>query len=61
MHVILYACTGGVHTCTYTCTCTHVAEWSENLQLKQEAMGSIPGGFSFSSSWLTNVDEMKGL
>ena len=32
--------------------------WSEHLQLKQEALGSIvsgcPGFFSF--SWLTNVD-----
>ena len=41
-----------------------VAQWSEHLQLKQEALGSIPGGypgFFFTSSWLTNVDGMKDL
>ena len=43
------------------CIHIHVAEWSEHLQLKQEAMGSIPGGLSFSSSWITNIDEKKGL
>ena len=40
-----------------------VVQWSEHLQLKQEALGSIPGdcpGF-FSFSWLTIVDEMKDL
>ena len=33
------------------------------MQLKQEALGSIPGGCPgfFSSSWLTNVDGMKDL
>ena len=40
-----------------------VAQWSEHLQLKQEALSLIPGGYPgfFSSSWLTNVDEMKDL
>ena len=41
-----------------------VAEWAEHLQLKREALDLIPGsypGFFFSSSWLTNVDEMKDL
>ena len=42
-----------------------VGKWSEHLQLKQEAMGSIPSGccpvFFSSFSWLTNVDEMKDL
>ena len=37
-----------------------VAQWSEHLQLKQEALGSIPGGYpGLSFSWPTNVDEMK--
>lgn len=41
-----------------------MAQSSEHMQLKQEAMGSITGGFPqfpefFSSNWLTNVDEMK--
>ena len=35
------------------------AQWSE--QLKQKALGSIPCCCFFSSSWLTNVDEMKDL
>ena len=42
----------------------HGAQWSEHLQLKQEALGSIPSGcpgFFFTSSWLTNVDGMKDL
>ena len=40
-----------------------VAQWSQHLQLKQEALGSIPSGYPgfFSSSWLTIVDEMKDL
>ncbi len=41
-----------------------VAQWSEHLQLKQEALGSIPGGYPgfFSlSAGLLNVDEMKDL
>ena len=41
-----------------------IAQRSEHLQLKQEALDSIPGGypvFFFSSSWLINLDEMKGL
>ena len=42
-----------------------MAQWSEHLQLKLEALGLIPGGypgfFFFSSSWLTNLDEMKDL
>ena len=42
------------------------SQWSEHLQLKQEARGSIAGGspvFFSSSSWLTNVhlDEVKDL
>ena len=49
-----------------------IAQWSEHLSLKQEALGSIPGSypvffvlfcfvlFFFSSSWLTNVDEDEG-
>ena len=34
-----------------------------HLQLKQEALGSIPGGYPafFPSNWLANVDEMKDL
>ena len=43
-----------------------VAQWSEHLQLKQEALGSIPSscpGFVSSSSagLLANVDGMKDL
>ena len=40
-----------------------VAQWSEHLQQKQEALGSIPSGCPdfFSFSWLTNVDGMKDL
>ena len=41
-----------------------VAQWPEHLWLKQEVLGSIPGGcpgFFFSSGWLTNVDGMKDL
>ena len=37
-----------------------IAQWPEHLQLKQEVLGLIPGGF-FSSSWLTTVDGMKDL
>ena len=38
-----------------------VAQWSEHLQLKQEALGLIPGGYP-GFFWLTNnVDEMKDL
>ena len=39
------------------------AQWSEHLQLKQEALDSIPGGCLVfpSSTWLTNVDRMKDL
>ena len=39
-----------------------VAQWSEHLQVKQEALGSIPSGcpgFFLSFSWLTNVDGMR--
>ena len=39
-------------------------QWPEHLWLKQEVLGSIPGGcpgLFCSSSWLTNVDEMKDL
>ena len=40
-----------------------VAQWSEYLQLKQEALGSIPGGypgfFSLPAGVVTNVDGMK--
>ena len=38
-----------------------MAQLSEHMQLKREAMGSITGGFPgfFSSNWLANVDEMK--
>ena len=35
-----------------------------HMQLKREVLGSIPGGalgFFSSSSWLTNIDEMKDL
>ena len=32
-----------------------VAQWSERLQLKQEALDSIPGSYP-GSSWVTNVD-----
>ena len=35
--------------------CEAIAQWSEHLQLKREALG-----FSF-SSWLINVDGMKDL
>ena len=41
-----------------------LAQWPEHLQLKQEVLGSIPGGclgIFFSSSWLTNVDGMNDL
>ena len=41
-----------------------IAQRSEHLQLKQEALGLIPVSypeFFFSSSWLANVDEMKDL
>ena len=46
-----------------------IDQWLEYLQLKQEALGSIPGGCpgflfcsSVSSSWLANnVDGMKNL
>ena len=40
-----------------------VAQWPVHLQLEQEALDSIPGGYPgfFSSSWLTIVDEMKDL
>ena len=40
------------------------AQWSQHLQLKQEALGSVPGGgtrFGFSFNWLTNIDGMKDL
>ena len=40
-----------------------IAQWLEQLQMKQKALGSIPCGcliFS-SSSWLPNVDGMKDL
>ena len=40
-----------------------MTQWLGHLQLKQEALGSIPGaalGFS-SSSWFINVDGMKDL
>ena len=41
-----------------------VAQWSEHLQLKQEALGSIPSGcpgfFLFQLAY-TNVNGMKGL
>ena len=41
-----------------------VAQWSEYLQLEQEALGSIPSGypgffFSLSAGLLNYVDEMK--
>ena len=36
-----------------------VAQWSEHLQLKQEAL--IGGLGFFSSGWLANVDGMKDL
>ena len=39
-----------------------VAQWSDSLQLKQEALGLIPsgcpGGSFFSSSWLTNINKI---
>ena len=39
-----------------------VAQWSEHLQLKQEALGSIPSSYpGFFLFGLTNVDEMKDL
>ena len=41
-----------------------VAQCPQHLWLKQEVLGSIPGGcylVFFSSSWLTNVDGMKDL
>ena len=42
-----------------------VAQWSEHLQLKQEALGLIPSGYSgfflFQLPWLNNVDGMKDL
>ena len=41
-----------------------VAQWSEHLQLKQQALGSIPGSypaFFSTSSWFTNVDGMKDM
>ena len=41
-----------------------VAQWSEHLQLKQEALDSIPGGYPGFVSLpvgLLNVDEMKDL
>ena len=41
-----------------------VTQWPEHLWLKQEVLGSNPGGcpgFFFPSSWLTNVDGMKDL
>ena len=41
-----------------------VAQWSEHLQPKHEAMGSIPGGFpgfSLPAGLFTNVDGMKDL
>ena len=41
-----------------------VAQWSEHLKLKQEAMGSIPSGcpgFFSLPAGLLNVDEMKDL
>ena len=44
-----------------------IGQRSESLQLKQEAMGSIPGSqlpwvcFFVLFPWLTNVDEVKDL
>ena len=46
------------------CTSSAVAQWSEHLQLKQEAPGLIPRRLQwvfFSFSWLANVDEMNYL
>ena len=40
-----------------------VVQWSEHLQLKQEALGSIPGGcpgFFFSFSWLILMQMDEG-
>ena len=40
-----------------------VAQWSEHLQVKQEALGSIPGGYPgifFSFSWLILMRMDKG-
>ena len=42
-----------------------VAQWSEHLQLKQEALGSIPGGYTgfififHLHAAYTNIDRMK--
>ena len=37
-----------------------IGQWSEYLQLKQEAVGLIASGWlEVSYSWLTNVDGMK--
>ena len=42
-----------------------ITQWSEHLELKQEALGSIPGGcpgfFSLPTGSVTNVDGMKDL
>ena len=44
--------------CSGGCGGGGVAQWSELLQLKREALGSVPSSypffFFFSSSWLTN-------
>ena len=53
----------------YTCMWGAAAQQSEHLQLKQEALGSIPSGCPtwvfcccfFFLGWLTNVDGMKDL
>ena len=40
-----------------------VAQWSERLQLKQEALGLIPGGYTlgfFSFNWLTLMQMDEG-
>ena len=44
-----------------------IAQWPKHLQLKQEVLGLIPGGFpglfffSLPAAWFTNIDEMKDL
>ena len=58
----------GVELLRWLWRAVYIAQWSEHLQLKQEAAGSIPGScpvllvlFSLPAGSVTNVDWIKNL